>query len=716
MEPPPYDDPDRDDSNEVLEPVILLLAGQSIHSESADSAPLYEVSRGVSSLSHTDQTVTFSRLEHNVRTDSSGTPIVKRRDRHLFDLKHPPATISTDRYDFFVESVSKRTLGNIGLKKSSIPTKRAFKVLRMCRSEKDDHVLFEIKQKKDQYEWIDFNERAIAFEDKADNQYRLVVTASLHRETMDALVAAWCLRLWHDSALDKEKSMGWTDFKRVFGVSRNEFAGKSAFYPNGKKYHPISQSGSQMSPNGLGWVIVDALDTVMNLTTRLDEPRIWLHRSLNYYQDQDVNTFEATIRMLGGLLSAHYLTTKLPHIASRRDAVYLTKAVELAEHLLPAYESRSGIPYASVHLGKKKGLPSHADGGASSMAEAATLQLEMKYLSYLTGNATYWRKAEKVMKVLDDNAAKVGLLPIFVHPQTGNFTTSEIRLGSRGDSYYEYLIKQYVQTGGQEPIYLEMWEESLAGIEKHLITTTKESGLKFVAELPQGIGGPLSPKMDHLVCFLPGSIALGATGGHTLAEARRKPDWNADKEQQVKLARDLMKTCWGMYAVTETGLAPEIAWFHAHDRDLQPAPGDRPGTPTIDSLSSWKSDFIVKPADAHNLQRPETVESLFMMWRITEDPLYREWGWQIFQAFEQHTKVGDGRGYTSLNDFNAVPPLTRDNMESFWLAETLKYLYLLFSPSEFVPLHEVVFNTEAHVFPVFRQDKWKAGWSRNRGV
>jgi hypothetical protein len=70
------------------------------------------------------------------------------------------------------------------------------------------------------------------------------------------------------------------------------------------------------------------------------------------------------------------------------------------------------------------------------MAEAATLQLEMKYLAYLTGNETYWRKAERVMKVLDDNNMEAGLLPIYVSPQTGKFTSREIRLGSRGDSYY----------------------------------------------------------------------------------------------------------------------------------------------------------------------------------------------------------------------------------------------------------------------------------------
>lgn len=211
-----------------------------------------------------------------------------------------------------------------------------------------------------------------------------------------------------------------------------------------------------------------------------------------------------------------------------------------------------------------------------------------------------------------------------------------------------------------------MWEEALDGIEKHLVMPTKHAGLKIIGELPQGIGGSLSPKMDHLVCFLPGSIALSATGGYTLSQARKMPGWGAEEERHIKLARDVMKSCWGMYAVTKTGLAPEIAWFNANDEDLKPRPGERPSRATVDSLKAWEQDFIVKPLDAHNLQRPETVESLFMMWRITEDPLYREWGWKIFQAFEKYTKV-EGKGYTSLNDVNAIPPPARDNMESFWL-------------------------------------------------
>lgn len=277
-----------------------------------------------------------------------------------------------------------------------------------------------------------------------------------------------------------------------------------------------------------------------------------------------------------------------------------------------------------------------------------------------------------------------------------------------------------------------MWEEALAGIQKHMVTTTKHSNLQFIAELPHGIGGKLSPKMDHLVCFLPGSIAIGATEGRTEAEARKLPTWNKKKEEQMKLARELTKTCWGMYAVTATGLSPEIAWFEASDADLKPVPGSRPLPRSKNDMESWKKDFIIKPLDRHNLQRPETVESLFLMFRVTNDPIYRKWGWEIFKAFKQHTLVPDGEGYTSLNDVTKIPPTTRDNMESFWLvrshfsadldyqvwltlslqAETLKYLYLLFSPREYLPLTEVVFNTEAHPLPRFSSSKFKTGWTR----
>ena len=237
----------------------------------------------------------------------------------------------------------------------------------------------------------------------------------------------------------------------------------------------------------------------------------------------------------------------------------------------------------------------------------------------------------------------------------------------------EYLIKQYLQTSKQEPVYEEMWDQALAGVQKHLITYSAQSNLTILGERPQGLEGSISPKMDHLVCFMPGTIALGATGGKTLAEAKKLPTWGAKQEREMELARQLTKTCWGMYRVTSTGLAPEIAHFNLHDPPVMmedkilQSPAQLPDDPEAE----WRSDYVVKPNDAHNLQRPETVESLFYMWRITGDEIYRHWGWEMFQRFVEHTAVEDGGGFTSIDNVNHIPTSPRDNMESFWLVSDI---------------------------------------------
>ncbi|KAF2842928.1 glycoside hydrolase family 47 protein [Patellaria atrata CBS 101060] len=532
--------------------------------------------------------------------------------------------------------------------------------------------------------------------------------------------------LWNLFSGKKSSVVDWEErrerVKDAFKLSWSAYERNAWGYD---EFSPISRRGNQMVDGGMGWIIVDALDTMilMNLTTELKHAREWMTTSLTYEKNHDVNTFETTIRMLGGLLSAHYLSTTFPNMApmdfpegSSAEDLYLEKASDLADRLLGAYESTSGVPYASVNLKTMQGIPSHADAGASSTAEATSLQLEMKYLSKLTGETHYWEKAENVMKVVDDNGAKDGLVPIFIYADKGTFRGENIRLGSRGDSYYvEYLIKQYLQTSKQEPVYLEMWEQALAGIRKHLITYSSPSNFTVLGERPSGLEKEISPKMDHLVCFIPGTIALGVTGGLTVDEAKKSSSWGKKQEEELELAKELMKTCWGMYKVTATGLAAEITHFQLYEPPRMMPEGALKSPQTLSSTedAEWRQDYIIKPADAHNLQRPETVESLFYMWRITGDDTYRQWGWEMFESFVMHTAVAEGSGFSSIGDVNKIPPPTRDNMESFWLAETLKYFYLLFGPNDVLPLDQIVLNTEAHPFPRFELGKlFKTGWKR----
>ncbi|EHY51897.1 mannosyl-oligosaccharide alpha-1,2-mannosidase [Exophiala dermatitidis] len=558
----------------------------------------------------------------------------------------------------------------------------------------------------------------------------------------------WSSRTVYDAAAHQHTFFDqgdWSDQREaVKKVFQTTWAGYEKYAWGMDEYHPLSRKGKNMVQGGMGWIIVDALDTamMMNLTSEVAKAREWISTSLSYNADHDVNTFETTIRMLGGLLSAYYISTNFPHLAPQRDDdinqpgedLYIEKATDLADRLLGAYDSPSGIPYASINLNTSRGIISHLDGGASSTAEAATLQLEMKYLSKITGEPVYWQQAEKVMEAIDAQHPQDGLVPIFIYPSTGQFRGENIRLGSRGDSYYEYLIKQYLQTGGVENVYLDMWEEALAGVKKHLVTYSKHASLTILAERQNGLSMPLTPKMDHLVCFMPGTIALAVTEGQSVQEAKARlgDKWTKKHDEDLKLAEELMKTCWGMYKVTPTGLAPEISYFRTDtpprqwqghvDPDWSP-PQSSPLSDDPDA--DWRLDYDIHSNDVHNLQRPETVESLFYMYRITKDPKYRQWGWEMFEAFREHTKVvdevtGEVYAYTSLYTVMENPVKNRkkrDNMESFWLAETLKYFYLLFSDDDFFPLDKVVYNTEAHPLPKFDisgSKVFKTGWQRGK--
>ncbi|XP_022715551.1 mannosyl-oligosaccharide 1,2-alpha-mannosidase MNS3-like [Durio zibethinus] len=465
---------------------------------------------------------------------------------------------------------------------------------------------------------------------------------------------------------------------------------------------PVSQLGVD-GLGGLGATVVDALDTamIMGLDEVISEVGSWieLHLLERISQKGQVNLFETTIRVLGGLLSAYHLSggdqgMNRAH-KGPKPTIYLDIAKNLADRLLSAFTSSpTAIPFSDVVLRDSSAHPS--PDGLSSTSEVSTLQLEFNYLSAISGDPKYSTEGMKVLAHLKTLPKVEGLVPIYISPHSGEFSGENIRLGSRGDSYYEYLLKVWLQLraiqDGNVTYLYDMYEEAMRGVRHLLVQKSIPNELVFVGELPYGSNVAFSPKMDHLVCFLPGILALGATKGITKKKAMKDNLLTFEDLENLKLAEDLAKTCFEMYSVTSTGLAPEIAYFHTKEYFEGGLDGGN-------KSSEYVNDIIIKHADRHNLLRPETVESLFVLYRITQDQKYREWGWQIFESFEKYTKVDSG-GYTSLDDVTSLPPQRRDKMETFFLGETLKYLYLLFGDSSVIPLDEFLFNTEAHPLPI----------------
>ncbi|KAH8119714.1 glycoside hydrolase [Phellopilus nigrolimitatus] len=524
--------------------------------------------------------------------------------------------------------------------------------------------------------WIDFREHALHGVSKFGNAE---ITADVERR--DAIVDAFKYA-WHAYERD---AMG------------------------DDEYHPISHQGTNLSSaGGIGYTVVDSLDTmmIMGLDDEVERGRKWVAEKLSFEKDASFSTFETTIRVLGGLLSAYHLSGK--------DALYLEKAVDLADRMLPAFDTPSGLPLSSINLAQRTGISDGDNNGWVSTAEVATLQLEMRYLSVLTDDDVYWKAAENVMAIIRKNNLRPNLATIFMDPNSGAFIPFDIRLGSRGDSYYEYLLKQYLQTAKSEGVYREMYSESMDAINKHLVQQSTTSSLIYTAELlPERKSGNdmlwhLVPKQDHLVCFLGGSLMLGATTAGALVEEVSVPprpaELSPEGRRDWRVGVELIHTCMETHK-TATGLAPEIVHFRI--------PGDGIDTHMMDMPNDWyikgARPGAPPPLDARYILRPETVESLFIAYRLSGEKRYRDHGWRIFQAIEKHCKVSTG-GYAAVLNVDELPVTLEDKMETFLLSETFKYLYLLFSDADVIPLSEYVLNTEAHPLPIF-MPSFRTGFS-----
>ncbi|XVF23212.1 hypothetical protein REPUB_Repub13aG0017500 [Reevesia pubescens] len=408
---------------------------------------------------------------------------------------------------------------------------------------------------------------------------------------------------------------------------------------------PQSKNGVN-SFGGLGATLIDSLDTlyIMGLDEQFQKAREWVANSLDFNKDYDASVFETTIRVVGGLLSTYDLSG---------DKVFLEKARDIADRLLPAWDTPSGIPYNVINLARGNAHNHGWTGGASILADSGTEQLEFIALSQRTGDPKYQNKVEKVIVALNKTFPADGLLPIYINPDRGTGSYSTITFGAMGDSFYEYLLKVWIQGNKTSSLklYRDMWETSMKGLVS-LIRRSTPSAFAYICEKN---GDSMTNKMDELACFAPGMLALGSSGYGPL-----------EAKKFLSLAEELAWTCYNFYLSTPTNLAGENYFFNA-GQDMSVG-------------TSW------------NILRPETVESLFYLWRLTGNKTYQDWGWNIFQAFEKNSRIESG--YVGLKDVNTG---VKDNMmQSFFLAETLKYLYLLFSPPTLIPLDEWVFNTEAH--------------------
>ncbi|XP_045446919.1 mannosyl-oligosaccharide alpha-1,2-mannosidase IA [Melitaea cinxia] len=427
--------------------------------------------------------------------------------------------------------------------------------------------------------------------------------------------------------------------------------GKNELKPISKRAHLTSVFGG----GDLGATIVDGMDTlyIMGLMDEFREGRDWIAEHFHINEiDTDLSVFETTIRFVGGLLSCYALTG---------DTVFRDKAAEVADALLPAFETPTGLPYALINPSNKANRQYHWAGANSILSEVGTLHMEFTYLSDVTGKEVYRQKVDRIREVLHNIQKPDGLYPNYINPRTGQWGQRHTSLGALGDSFYEYLLKAWLVSNGEDEQARVMFDEAMqAALEKML--RISPSGLAYLAEVKYG--RVFEEKMDHLSCFAGGMFALASTSLE-----------NSQSERYMDVARQLTRTCHESYDRADTKLSPEAFRFS--------------GAVEARAMKSNEKMYLL---------RPETFESYFIMWRLTKDQKYRDWGWEAVQALEKHCRVEGG--YTGLLNVYRAPAPGDDVQQSYFLAETLKYLYLLFSDDSLISLDEWVFNTEAHPFPI----------------
>nr|XP_054753906.1 mannosyl-oligosaccharide alpha-1,2-mannosidase IA-like [Lytechinus pictus] len=142
--------------------------------------------------------------------------------------------------------------------------------------------------------------------------------------------------------------------------------------------------------------------------------------------------------------------------------VYKEKAIQIADKLLPAFNTPTGIPFGLVNL--KTGSARNwgwASGGSSILSEFGSLHLEFNYLSEISGDPKYKQKVDRIREVLKDVKRSDGLYPNFLNPKTGKWGQMHVSLGALGDSFYEYLLKSYIMSGGKDEEGKQMYFSAL---------------------------------------------------------------------------------------------------------------------------------------------------------------------------------------------------------------------------------------------------------------
>ncbi|KIY51587.1 alpha mannosidase-like protein [Fistulina hepatica ATCC 64428] len=384
--------------------------------------------------------------------------------------------------------------------------------------------------------------------------------------------------------------------------------------------------------------LVDVLDTLVVLDdlSGFESAVRAVIDHVSFDVDTKPQVFETTIRVMGGLLSAHIFANSTgPFHLDWYHSELLDLAYDLGKRLLPAFSTPTGLPYARINL--RHGLVKDETFETCS-AGAGSLILEFATLSRLTGDDRFERAARKAFFAIWNRKSAIGLVGNTINVQTGVWISPQVSGIQAGiDSFWEYALKWYIMSGDIE--FLDVWDDAYAAIMRY----SRSADGTWYRHVNMESGDLVYNTVDSLSAFWPGVQVLAG-----------------DVQNAIK-AHLMYFNLWRKH-----GGLPEV----------------------------YDTNYKIATSQQYPL-RPEFVESTWYLYRATRDPFYLDVGERIL--FDITTRAKVECGLTGIQDLRTNK--REDRMESFTLSETLKYLFLLFDEENVLHQDDsnYVFTTEGHI-------------------
>ncbi|CAG9792130.1 unnamed protein product [Diatraea saccharalis] len=401
--------------------------------------------------------------------------------------------------------------------------------------------------------------------------------------------------------------------------------------------------------------LIDALDTlaIMGNYTEFNRVVEIVLQKKDFDADINVSVFETNIRIIGGLLSAHLLSYKT---GMKLEPGWPCNGplLRLAEDVAQRLIAAFDTTTGMPYgtINLRSGVPP-GETSVTCTAGVGTFIIEFGTLSRLTGDPLFEEVAYNALKALYHHRSPIGLLGNHIDVMTGRWTAQDAGIGGGVDSYYEYLVKGSILL--EKPELMSMFVEARQAIDKYL---KKDDWFVWATMLR---GHVTLPVFQSLESYWPGLLSL-----------------IGESDTAMRIIHNY-HSIWKQY-----GFTPEVY-----------------NLGTGEASSSRESYPL----------RPELIESIMYLYRETRDPILLQMGEDILRSIQHSAKTHCG--YATIKDVR--DHRKEDRMESFFLAETTKYLYLLFDPDNFihnpgvhgtvidtpngaciVDVGGYIFNTEAH--------------------